>query len=122
MTRTRKLVASVALLTSVQISVVAGATGWIAPPSPLLGIEQASTLREALVRAGFSDALARPGAPPLDRQLTSSDFGQDDRTFVCGCYFDDELKGERLGPLHMYRFDRGTRVWQYSRIAEAQGS
>jgi hypothetical protein len=69
------------------------------------------TLREALTRSDFADGVLTNNGPDLDRKLTSSDFGFSQDTFVAGYYFQDELKGLELGPMHVSLFDRGRREW-----------
>lgn len=90
--------------------------------SSTLTAQHARTLREAVTLAGFADALDAPAGRDWDRPLTSSDFGSDKDTFVAACYFENELKREILGPLHLYRFSRVAKAWTYRALPEAAGS
>jgi len=69
------------------------------------------SLREVLERSGFTDGIRTNGGPDLDRKLTSSAFGISPEVFVAGYYFQDELEGQGLGPLHVSLFDRQRQEW-----------
>ena len=74
------------------------------PPQP-------GTLRAELQRSGFDAGIRTDHAPDLDRRLTSYALGTSVDTFVAGYYYEDELEGQRLGPLHVSLFDRSRRQW-----------
>ena len=79
------------------------------PPSVRLAMSK--NLREALERSGFEDGIRTIDVPDLDRTLTSSAFGTSPDTFVAAYYFQDQLEGQGLGPLHVSLFDRSRREW-----------
>lgn len=79
-------------------------------PAPAQAQNRA-TLRVVLANAGLADAVTAAGAPDLDRTLTSSEFAAERGSFVAAYYFNDEAPNQVLGPLHVSRFDRGTRQW-----------
>jgi hypothetical protein len=79
----------------------------------LAQLAMSQTLREALAISGFDDAIASVDAPNLGRTLTSSAFGSTAGAFVAAYYFEDELAGGALGPLHVSRFDRSSRRWTH---------
>src|SRR5258707_9551628 len=87
---------------------------WVTAQQPSGQLALSHNLREALLRSGFEDAIYTTGAPDLERVLTSSDFGRTPDTFVSGYYFEDELDGQGLGPLHISRFDRPSRRWVHA--------
>lgn len=78
-----------------------------------LTLSSARTLRQALERSGFDDAILASDGPPLDRQLTSWDGGVSADIFVAGYYFEDELNGPSLTRLHVSLFDRLRRKWPH---------
>src|SRR5712671_2193871 len=78
---------------------------------PAVRLAMSGSLRETLERSGFEDAIRTNNGPDLDRKLTSSAFGTSPDTFVAGYYFEDELDGQGLGPLHVSLFDRSRREW-----------
>ncbi len=78
---------------------------------PEVRLRMSGSLREALDRSGFDDGIRTNDGPDLDRRLTSSAFGTSSDTFVAGYYFQDELDGQGLGPLHVSLFDRSRRTW-----------
>jgi len=78
------------------------------------------SLRETLERSGFEDAIRTNNGPDLDRKLTSSAFGTSPDTFVAGYYFEDELDGQGLGPLHVSLFDRSRREWAHKHNVETE--
>ena len=73
---------------------------------PLVRLAMSQTLREALTRSGFEDAIVSAGGPDLSRTLTSSAFDRTADAFVAAYCFRDELDGQALGPLHVSRFER----------------
>ena len=88
----------------------------------LSGFEASRTLREALVRGGFEDAIRTGRGADLDRGLTSSAFAKSATVFVAGYYFEDELDQQRrLGRLHVSLYDRRRNRWVHNDdvIAEA---
>lgn len=73
------------------------------------------TLREALAKSGFAEAVLASGARDLDRPLTSWEFSAAGDTFAAAYYFADELsEGNGLGPLHVSRVDRTCRCWTHA--------
>lgn len=82
-----------------------------APDKPVWA---SSTIREALSRSGFDDAILASNPPDLDRTLTSSTFGTTERDFVGAFYFDDEIDDGGLGPLHVSGFDPESRRWTHA--------
>jgi hypothetical protein len=71
------------------------------------------TLRLRLTAAAIAGADAAPGAPALDRALSSSHSGASNDFFVAGYYFVNELRDGSLGPLHVSVFDRRTSRWAH---------
>lgn len=72
------------------------------------------TLRAALARYGFDNAVGAADAPRLDAPLTSSEFGASPTAFAAAYYFRDELKGEGFGRLHVSVFDRPSGRWKHA--------
>lgn len=71
------------------------------------------TLRAALAGFRFDAAASAPGAPLLDRELTSSAYGRTPDDFVAAYYFKDE-SGSSLGPLHVSYYDRRASRWAHA--------
>ena len=90
--------------------------------SPAVRLEMSVNLRQALERSRFEDGIRTANAPDLDRKLTSSAFGTSPDAFVAAYYFQDELEGQGLGPLHVSVFDRVRRQWVHKQniIAEVE--
>src|SRR5262245_32742961 len=99
------------VLTSVFLLVAVLEARAVSAQPPAVRLAMPASLREALERSGFDDAVRAENIPDLDRTLTSSAFGTSTDTFVAGYYFQDELYGQGLGPLHVSLFDRKRREW-----------
>lgn len=82
--------------------------------------ERPNTLRAILRVSGFESAIPLVPARDLDRVLTSSSFGHDSQALVAAVYFENELRGQSLGPLHLLRVTRNGVVRQAE--IEPQGS
>jgi hypothetical protein len=76
------------------VYLAAGTPAAAQPPDTRLAMAQ--TLREALSRSGFDDAIDSADGPDLDRTLTSSGFSSTADAFVAAYYFQDENLGVAL--------------------------
>ena len=90
---------------------IATLSGTAQPPDVRLAMS--STLREALSRAGFVEALSSTGAPDLDRALTDSAFRVSSEVFAAAYFFADEPK-DGASHLRVSRYDRRSARWTQS--------
>jgi hypothetical protein len=84
--------------------------------------QERSTIREAVLKAGFAEAANAAGVRDLDEPLTSSDFGVAGDTFAAGYYLVREMDRQGLGPLHVTLYRRRVGRWLHASNYEDRGS